>query len=95
MEIDKSIGKWSENKGTVKSTQLDDLAYHLYLQWNLARNKIMPLEFTSINQIKFILLRRTTSPNFLKHKKDYDRFYKEAILLIRKYKVEKIINGDR
>ena len=93
MKLDKSIGLWVEDYMGVRTpTPLDDLAYHIYCQWNLARNTRMQLDFTYLSQLKFILFNRSELPTFSKYKKDYNRFYEEANLIMRKYKIEKIVN---
>jgi len=93
MELDKSIGLWVEDyMGVRKPTPLDDLAYHIYCQWNLARNTRMQLNFRYLSQLKFILFNHSEEPTLSKYKKDYIRFYEEANLILRKYKIEKIIN---
>jgi hypothetical protein len=83
VEVKKDIGTWINVKyePTFKNkvTYLDDLAYYVYCQ---PRKNRKPENIT-------------TQKSFLIHPKVYKRFYDEAILLIRKEKIEKIKNGSK
>ncbi len=84
MEIDKSIGEWLNVKYEPYTkhhiTYMDDLAYYVYCQPRKNRKKE-----NIASQAAFLL-----------HPKVYGRFYDEALLLIRKEKIDKIMkNGSK
>jgi hypothetical protein len=83
VEVKKDIGEWMDTRYDSFTkhhlTELDDVAYYVYCQPRKNRRK------------ENIATQRA----FLLHPKVYSRFYDEAILLIRKEKIEKIKNGSK
>ena len=88
MEVNKEIGEWFDykNPGNLKGytpTQIDDYAYHLYL------NDINLLigDSYKVEQVRFI--------HENKYFNKFKKYYIFAEQLLRKEKIEKILNENR
>lgn len=84
MEIDKTNGVWDLDY----PTEIDDIAYKLYLEYHFFTHKNGLLNMLTQRAVRFYY-----SDDIYKHDKIY---YSDAKLIIRKEKIEKILKrGNR
>jgi len=79
MKIDKSVGIWSKN-----STEIDDIAYQLYLLENKVVFYDKKRHFILKGQLKFVYDHSESNL--------YDEHFKEALIILRKRKLDNINN---
>lgn len=79
MVIDKSFGKWDDNLDYI-----DDIAYYLFIKYILSLGTNSDL---IMSQASMYFVRHTKGTNIF-----VDRYYDEAKLILRREKIEKILN---
>lgn len=79
MIIDKSVGLWSKN-----STELNDLAYQIYLLENDANLYNIRGFYQLIGQLRFVFEHETRNK--------YNNYFNEALIILRNNKITNINN---
>jgi len=88
--IDKSIGKWSNDR---LYSELEDMFYQIYIHWYYHEYIIdNPYDNHSLESQSWFISYLNTS----EHKNDgsYDLYYNKANSILRKNKLEKIKNAE-